>query len=948
MSPISLSRCHNYFYGTLLHSLREHRIDQALKNQQLIRGSATAVGNNCLLDTLYQQLIPYLQDRDFSTFVQEIRERIGRTDSEMLSINDELEGIQILSAIQALLGNSYDFQLSVWFADTDGDLAPVDMTEIQGQINDGNRPSVSIRMVLVNYNHYQPLFSAQDPSAQMAQLSLNQRNLPAYVVNMPFKVDSDEEGDSSDGEEETGKFPLTAFYNPAEWFRMLPKEETKRGTVQAVMIPGEECPLKKKGVFASTLLPRFEREEHFSHLSGRIGIHVGYNKMRSLSRRRNRALFASLNEPIKSKIPIRKTAFFWDGVWQKRAVANGPWITCSYDEVRTFYSQLKRKNRHKAKAFRVEMEKGRSHMVPYREIRDVIKNHEATRSLTRLFQQRQAYLVFLDSDLRSFHRYVGAPGAFSVFDENFLSRNFTICTTGYTIREPNNLGLEIGVLADMSVRQATANHIARGPYYPEPCTAVAILPGQETVLENFSDPRAPNYSFPQEMPRLISAIIKIRQLDPEKAMCMDSRGSIVTTTPHRMQRQFSCRSSSKNGIILWELSDFRTMRGINQTHYNSRDWACNLLRALQLQQVAFNVSSQAVLRNVAISLLSRLFNAYDPVDLAERTAHSTNPFQTSMILTLKNYDAIDKETIPPAYRAKSAAIWDFVDPLTTTTQVVSALDALIVGNRGESLRSAAKESGKAVADLLKKRLCLNYSELVLFTLAELIGVARPILEAKMPPVYLEIIRSNSSVSKREIRSIDVNQVYGLTPLHIVALAGNLELIKWLRVEFDCDLQIEDGRRWIPLNYALIHCEKNGINLDLIKALCDEEMIGDLQEMICEFMDNVEDQAYILDDLLKEFGPNVIQEFKDDLFIYAILNDYEEIAKEMSGLDDYSSCIQDAILELAPRVDRRLMKWAMEEDIAWAEGELGETESMLFRLNRGADEDFSDYDSFDED
>jgi hypothetical protein len=235
------------------------------------------------------------------------------------------------------------------------------------------------------------------------------------------------------------------------------------------------------------------------------------------------------------------------------------------------------------------------------------------------------YILFLDNDILSFRYRKDAPGALSVFDENYLSNPFEIASTGYTIREPENLVLEVGVLADLSVRNATAKHVKRGVYFPEPCTAVKIPHLNDTVPEDFGDPKDKNYKSPNEMPQLIDKVLERRKLDPQKTMVFDSRGAIVTTLPNRMQRDFQCHSTQRNGIILWGMNDFKTMRSISQTHYNAYDWAHRMLEALsyhkQLTIGNFLLKDAKVIQDVLISLLSRLFNAFDPVELAQRMAH---------------------------------------------------------------------------------------------------------------------------------------------------------------------------------------------------------------------------------------------------------------------------------------------------------------------------------------
>ena len=301
-------------------------------------------------------------------------------------------------------------------------------------------------------------------------------------------------------------------------------------------------------------------------------------------------------------------------------------------------------------------------MVPYREIRDTIKNHAQTKEITRLFRRvdpkRDTYLAFLDGDLVSFHSRIGAPGPFSVFDEHYLATGFEIGSTGYVIRAPDNLVLEVGVLADLVVRNGTAKHIRGGVYYPEPCAIVKIPLHSNTAPENFATPLEKHYESPKEMPRLIEQVLARRHLSAQKSMIFDARGAVVTALPERMERTFSCRSTQENGIILWGLKDFETMRGISQSHYNSRDWALNLLPALPIRShIIFEgqeLDDQKVIQEVLTSLLSRLFSAFDPVDIAKRASvTSKKAFQVCFVDILNNDEPNLTEVLPVSDKARA-------------------------------------------------------------------------------------------------------------------------------------------------------------------------------------------------------------------------------------------------------------------------------------------------------
>ena len=134
-------------------------LDQSLSANGLVRRNATASGNNCLLDTIFQQIS--LDPNQFSKFVTKIRCVIKRTQNEQLSINDESEGTQIIDAVQAYLkettAKNYQLELTVLLADSSGDLGYVDTAPLNKPV-DNLASIIPIRMIVVNYNHYEPLF----------------------------------------------------------------------------------------------------------------------------------------------------------------------------------------------------------------------------------------------------------------------------------------------------------------------------------------------------------------------------------------------------------------------------------------------------------------------------------------------------------------------------------------------------------------------------------------------------------------------------------------------------------------------------------------------------------------------------------------------------------------------------------------------------------------------
>lgn len=143
---------------------RDEHIDRELAANQLLRKTATSIGNNCLLDTIFQQVYTCIREPNFEDFVHFVRERIDQTQGEQLSINDEEQGVQILSAAQAYLfattGLQYHFDLTVLLADNEGNIGYVDMQPMMRALSSYGE-AIPIRMIVVNYNHYEPIFEKE-------------------------------------------------------------------------------------------------------------------------------------------------------------------------------------------------------------------------------------------------------------------------------------------------------------------------------------------------------------------------------------------------------------------------------------------------------------------------------------------------------------------------------------------------------------------------------------------------------------------------------------------------------------------------------------------------------------------------------------------------------------------------------------------------------------------
>ncbi|MDX8430276.1 MAG: hypothetical protein SNF33_00465 [Candidatus Algichlamydia australiensis] len=715
----------------------------------------------------------------------------------------------------------------------------------------------------------------------------------SYVVNIPFRVDSDsEESDSSD-EEIDGTFQDECFTNPSNHFQ-LRQQKTLRGFLGEVLersTPADP-PVSVEKIEEISKIFKEENQNLNGSLLPRIKIVLGLNKMRSLSTSRNRSLQTYL-DASNTSIPFEKIAFFWEGEWQRKK--NGRWTKCSYDDARQFYKQLKNKSKKEAKAFREKIEEKRAHLVPIREIRDLIKNHPTTSNATRILRQKErcgeVFLLFLDGDLLSL-RSQDSCGPFSIIDK--YSQEASIISTGYTVRERENIPLELGVLADLVVREATARIFPNGVYYPEPCTAIKILESENTVTENFSDGTS-RYASPQEMPRLILEVKIQRNLNPRWAMKFDALGSIITTTPPRMAKRgsFTCTANSNGQLKLIKWSDIQKMRNITQTHYHPLHWAKNLIPALELRErvALFGVELQGKgeIQRLAAGLLSRVFKLYDPMEKAKELTEIENAkeeakekakrkkwsFLDSMNKILSRWQS-ECERVPSTKpRNENTDVGRILTQIGRDPDMLRyAVKATLKSqNQARYVYFAANSSANAIYELFKNNF---WDKSIVNAMLENL---RSLSKDRLLPNKLENIEEGSltqkilhseTFDKWDYLAHDPEEV---SALHIAALTGNIDAVKKI-IKYGDSLVGEDYQKRKPYIYGLIHCEMNGVNIDLLLALLDsteinqKEVRGNMLSITPGLHEEIEDSRDLVEKrarLLAKFGSKVSPSFKSEFF-----------------------------------------------------------------------------------
>lgn len=467
---------------------------------------------------------------------------------------------------------------------------------------------------------------------------------------------------------------------------------------------------------ASAFLSEKERDEKLQNIKFVIGL----NRPRSLSSKKNRVLYKELVSLNDSSIDVELLGFFWDFPWVKfnrdkkdKLIINKKGKNVSYDEVLSFYRQLKKRNPEKAKEFRIANEKRhgiRNRMVPYRSLREFIKNHSYTkRTVNKIIENdldSSIYLFITDSDTMNLN------GLFSSYFKIAENEKPDVITTGYLFSSKEPL-IQAASLLDMIVRRVTAENIPMGVYFPEPSLCLLILPKKETIEDSFEELTLKNkkksnkdYCMPGESKKILKRIIESRE--DSKILFAKGRKPLIQAPARVLKNKkggilsFSAiYNSEKRKFENWEFSDLINItKNSAQSHAYSKSWATNLMDALELNDIRYankNLNKKHT-RDLVISLLSRLFNSYNPIYLAKEN-------KKTLFKIINNYDSFvsnDEIDKYESQKKRSYNILTFTDKINSREELLKILSLAIKNHDVELIRQAAENSGREIAGFLNK------------------------------------------------------------------------------------------------------------------------------------------------------------------------------------------------------------------------------------------------------
>ena len=564
---------------------------------------------------------------------------------------------------------------------------------------------------------------------------------PSFVLNVPCAIQFLDDGDESDVDEslidEGREFDEDDFEEKDGKFLYCVGEKS-RGVVDTedVLTPILQSENKKTGVvygFCKMLTDSGYEGESKSYIATHLFLNVFLNRFKSLSSRKNSCLSLEFKKALEMKrlLPLNVFARFWSLAWKRRDGATaGARRGITQSEILDYYQRLKKRDPVLAKKFREQNEQVSICQVPYRSLRETLKNHPFTKDLVCCVRDQHGdapvYLTIADSDTRSFNgcfscykRLLRKYGRFDVLDAGY----------GFVSEEPF---IQLASFLDMGVRIQTAKFFPRGVYYAEPgALSFLILDAKKTIEESFeiiSEKRKcikREYVTPQESVNLMGALCESRG---ELSCCFSGEKAVQIYPPLRAFKQKVCRRDGSRSDLRfngqwdgclkkfkeWDLSTLITVSHVSQSHANSRDWAINLLRALELPSQSKGTMSFVVkigkkefeikekvgskIRCIAISLLSRLFSCYSPLALAVI-------YKKSLKEIIENYSQYKDEAnvCVVAKRGGDNPLWKALDGIHTKRQLLKVLGQLI-DRYVEKLDKCAQAVGTSLKNALQANL----------------------------------------------------------------------------------------------------------------------------------------------------------------------------------------------------------------------------------------------------
>jgi hypothetical protein len=564
----------------------------------------------------------------------------------------------------------------------------------------------------------------------------------------------------------------------------------------------------------------------------RLGLVIGFNRLYSIDERRNRLVQRLVAAETETGINLAKIGYFWELPWTYK----GEVLTSDQEmqDMQKWFRAYRKKFPVAAKKFRKEQEKNlQRRYVPYREIRDVVKNHLMSQAMVRKLRVQNPglqglYLHFCDDDTESFKTRDGL-GLLRASDLRFsqLSREGKplpdVHAMGYRVATQRYPHLALSVQLDDQVRRATALHLPFGVYYPEPNTQVRVLNGRDTVIENFSDGEKDTSS--QEMPTLMKQIMaKRKPADVDRQAYMRDHfvfgqdGYILTCAPKRMvknfykgSQNFGAFSGGQDRLLLrWSEDIVTKIRSeTSQSHVNSSSWARTALNNFELRAVTsfFDQQMRQIrldkdhIRTLLISAMSKLFSAYDPTDRV-RNADGHNYIEKLQAAVITDYEQeirkglqSEKIIIKKAKSPDYATVIKAIESATTIEALMEIIGQLLTPGHVVSILAAAKAAGLAIKETLSANLCFDFEALINKLIEDSLAEVSPTLE-----------------------------LAELSDLHKAAFRGDKKRVSDIVLKNRAAVNRQATGSFLPIHAAIYYMAEHGYVEGLITPLCTKDTV----------------------------------------------------------------------------------------------------------------------------
>ncbi|WP_213151330.1 hypothetical protein [Neochlamydia sp. AcF95] len=604
---------------------------------------------------------------------------------------------------------------------------------------------------------------------------------------------------------------------------------------------------------------------------------VGINMMESLDEDLNNTIINKLKEPVNTKCEVHRFGFHWRPRWVNLEKKEVP-----FEEVREHFLEIKKKNPRLAKQILKEINQVSGQIVPYREIREVIKQHFFTSNMAQIFRSTNlslpVYLGLFDPDMISaaqvFDTYTNL---ITSYQKSHEGKAPTVLATGYKIphadaKEHASPLYALAVELDMAVRHETAKYVKNGIYYPEPNMMVLFNSDSmsESFMEGASLKEPKKYRDAYESPTFLADLIKRRNLNPNDDFIFDASNPIMTTMPERMKYElegkelklFHGQFNSQQKIVRWRISDLRYLISTAQSHALPKAWASRLIRILPAEwgteltpvvrgqkkpQIKFK-DFKGALENV----LEVLFRQLDPLSiLGSMSTASSQPEIRQFSEILSTYS----EKRPPLLAIDGESeekIRKMGEKLMLTLSPISAKDRegvvrkwkneeiqafilyLLGKDTGQKCIQAAFDATGALAKLYNDKLNTQFSGLTQNFLESFYeecteksgkgySAGSSFTKAQEDILAAQYDPASPSFTKEALLE---KGKFGLNGLHVAALVGDFKLVQYALQYVSASTEA-DGHV-LPLHCAMLYLINNGISetnendLPLVTALVSEE------------------------------------------------------------------------------------------------------------------------------